>query len=692
MKHHPLDALLKPGSVAIVGASDKPDSNGFAMLRMCGVDGFDGRIYPVNPRLTEIEGLPCHPRLDALPEVPDHVIIGVASRFVEDILDQAIALGIRSATIFASCYLDGDTSPALPERIARKARAAGMALCGPNCMGFYNPLTGLRVASMPSPAGIRRGGIAWIAQSGSTFGALAHNDRRLGFSLCVSTGMERVTTVSDYMDWALEQPETRVIGLFLESVRDPEGFVAALRKARDREIPVVALKVGRTEKSAQMAVSHTGALAGNDAAYQALFRKYGVTRVADMDEMAATLAFFDTPRRPAEGKVGTIHDSGGERELAVDLAEELGLDFAELTPATCAALARVLEPGLHAENPLDAYGTNTDITNRFAEMTATLVNDPNVALGLFLSDPRDGYHYAEQYTAAVRKAATLTEKPLALVTNYSMTDERELAQSLLPVGVPLLRGTRNALLAARHVMAYRDVLSRAASPAAPELPAAAHWRERLLSGGWISEEDGLRMLADFGLSTPGMAAIRTEGDIAPALRELAFPLALKTAEEHAHKSDIGGVVLGISSADMALTEYRRMAQALGPRALFMEMAPPGVELAFGAVSDPGFGPVVLVSAGGVLIELLKDSVAALPPFDAEEAKRLISSLRIAGMLKGVRGKPAADLEDLARQLSAFSHMVAGLGDTVSQIDVNPVICGPHGAVAVDCFVVPAVRA
>ena len=198
MAAHFLDPLLQPRSVAIVGASDKPDSNGFAMQAMAAVDGYAGAVYPVNPRLEKLGGRDCYASLRDLPEVPDHVIIGVASARVEAVLDQAIALGVPSASIFASCYLDDDASPRLPQRIAEKAKAAGLSLCGANCMGYYVPLIGLRVASMPSPPGLRSGGIAWIAQSGSTFGALAHNDRRLGFSLCVSTGMELVTTVADY--------------------------------------------------------------------------------------------------------------------------------------------------------------------------------------------------------------------------------------------------------------------------------------------------------------------------------------------------------------------------------------------------------------------------------------------------------------------------------------------------------------
>ena len=301
MKQHSLDILLRPRSIAFVGASDRPNSTGAAMLAMCLIDGFDGKIFSINPRLSTLNGWPCYADLKALPEVPDHVVIGVASRFVEAVVDQALELGIRAATIFASCYLDDDASPRLPARIAAKASSAGMQICGANCMGFYTPSAGLRVASVASPNGLQKGGITWIAQSGSAFGALSHNDRRLGFNLVVSTGMELVTTVADYMEWALQQSETRVVGLFIETIRNAAGFIAALEIARKRGVPIVVLKVGRTMKSAQMAVSHTGAIAGNDAVYEAIFRAYGVHRVADMDEMAATLALFDTPRRPAPG-------------------------------------------------------------------------------------------------------------------------------------------------------------------------------------------------------------------------------------------------------------------------------------------------------------------------------------------------------------------------------------------------------
>ncbi len=687
MAEHRLDNLLAPRSVAIVGASDRPGSTGRAMMDMARLDGYEGPVYAVNPRLEGLDGARCYPDLAALPEVPEHVVIGVASRFVEQILDQAIALGVRSATIFAACYLEGDEHPALPQRLRNKALAAGMALCGANCMGFYTPRMGLRVASMPSPPGLRPGGIAWIAQSGSAFGALAHNDRRLGFSLCVSTGMELVTTVADYMDWALAQAETRVIGLFLETVRDPQAFMRALETAQAARIPVVALKVGRTERSAQMAVSHTGAIAGNDAAYAAVFRRYGVTRVADMDEMAATLALFDTPRQVAPGRLGTVHDSGGERELVVDLAEEIGLEFAELGPATRTELARHLDPGLTPENPLDAYGTGHDVVARNAAMIAALVNDPAVAMGFFMSDPRDGYGYAGQYTEGLIRAAGMTGKPLALVTNYSMTDEREFAQQLLRHGLPLIRGTRNALLAARHVMAWRDHLARAPA-AASSLPEAGAARARLATGAALSEYEALEMLAGFGIDSPRMVRIDGADDLAAALARLRFPVVLKTAAGHAHKSDVGGVVLNLPDAGAAQAAYEEMAARLGPKALVAEMAPKGTELALGSVWDEGFGPVVLISAGGVLVEFLGDSVAALAPFDAAEALRLLREMRVFRLLQGVRGAETADLRALAEAIAAFSRMVASLGEACAEIDINPLLCTSEGPLALDGLIVP----
>ena len=682
----PLDSLLNPRSIALIGASARPLSNGLAMVKMARLDGYDGRLYPVNPKYKDIDGIACYPDLASLPERVDHAVLAVPSDALEAALDQAIDHGARAATIFATCQLEEKASPTLAQRLSTKARAAGMAVCGGNCMGFYNPAAGLRVVSFPAPEGLRRGGIAWIAQSGSAFAALANNDRRIGFTLCVSTGMELVTSVADYAKWALRQDRTKVIGIFLESVRDPDGFVEALAQAADKGIPVVVLKVGRTQKSAEMARSHTGALAGNFTAFSALCRRYGVLQVDDLDELVATLALLDSPKRAQKGRLATIHDSGGEREMVVDLAEAHEVPMAAIGDETKDKIRPHLELGLTAENPLDVYGTNRNYVERFAAATSALMADSDVALGMFMSDPRDGYWYASGYTDAVLKAAAMTDKPLAMASNYSLTQDRETAERLRAGGVTLIKGTRSALLAAKHALAWRDFQGTTRNPPLGPKAADMKWRKGLPTVGQMPEQDGLAMLEGYGIAVPRRRLANTREEVRSAADVLCFPLVIKTAAGHAHKSDVGGVKTGLRDAETLLSAYDDLANRLGSAALIMETAPSGVELSLGAVVDPDFGPVVVVAAGGVLVEIMDDKAAALAPFGADEAHRLLGELKIRKLFDGIRGRPPIDKESLAEALSRFSVMVASLADALSEIDVNPLIAGPDGVMAVDCLV------
>ena len=678
-----LRPLLAPRSIAVLGASARPHSIGRGILDAARRDGFAGPLYPVNPNTSEIDGEVCYPSLAALPETVDQVIIGIANHRLEQGLEETIAHGARAATIFASCHLPDDGMPPLAERLAARAAQAGLALCGGNCMGFYNLAAGIRCALFDAQE-ISPGGIAWIAQSGSAFGALAHNDRRLKFSLCVSSGAEHTTTVGDYMLYALAMPETRVIGLFLEAVRDPARFVAALAAAAERQIPVVVLKVGRSARSAAMALSHTGALAGNDGAYRALFRRHDVIQVDDLDEMAATLAVFERPRRAAPGALASMHDSGGERELLVDLAEAEGVAFAEISAATQATLAARLDHGLEPENPLDAWGSGRDYEAVYADCFAALLNDPASAAGIYLTDSRDGYWYAAGGVRAIIEAAGRSAKPVAYGSNYAMTLDQGLAQQLAEAGIPLIKGTRNALRAMKHLIAYRDRLPRRddPAPAAPPPAVTARWRTRLASG--LGEAEALGLLRDYGIATPRVEAVTSRDEaLASGLRP---PFVLKTAVPGIdHKSDVGGVRLGLESVEALAEAYDEMAERLGPEALVAELAPAGVEIAMGALSDPAFGPVVMVAAGGELVEILSDTAVALAPFGPEQARALLAELRIFKLLQGARGRPAADLDALAETIARFSVLAAELAGAYGQIDVNPVIAAPDGAVAVDAL-------
>ncbi|PZR83467.1 MAG: hypothetical protein DI537_34850 [Stutzerimonas stutzeri] len=683
-----LDPLLKPESIALLGASAKEDSNGLALVEMCAIDGYRGRVYPVNPKYSEINGMPCYPALDPLPERVDHVVISLANAQIEGALELSIRHGAKAVTIFGTAQTNDHSEPRLPQRIKAIAEKAGIAVCGASSMGFYSPLVKLRVAAFPSPPGLRKGGIALIAQSGAAFSALAHNDKRLGFSLCVSTGMETIVSAADYAEWALHQPETKVIGLFLEQVRDPEKFVAVLDLADRRDTPVVILKVGRTPRSAAMAVTHTGALAGNDQAFVAMCRRHNVIIVDDLDEMSATLAFLDQERRLSAGQLASIHDSGGQRELAVDIADRVQLDFAEISGSTRSDIMPLLDEGLAPENPLDAYGTSRDFTARYEKIIKSLANDDNVSSCVFFSDIRDDYWYSQGVVEAVRCAAKSTAKPLAIATNYSQTSNSKSAMTLALEGIPLLEGTRETLLAIKHATQWRD--RRRSAPIVLrnfDQDIVAKWQLKLGSQKSLLEHEGLDLLADFGIATVMNRLATSVDEACDAARMIGFPVVLKTAEGHAHKSEVGGVHLALKDEAAVKAAYLDVLKRLGPKVLISAMAPSGIELGLGAVVDKSFGPMVVLSAGGTLIEYLDDVVSALAPISEQEAMTLISELKLYRILKGVRGNPSVDLSALSKIVASFSQMIAVLSHNISEIDVNPVIAGESSVYCVDALVV-----
>ena len=687
---HPLDPLLAPRSVAFVGASQRPNSPGNDTVREALAGGFSGALYPINPRYSDVEGLTCFPSIDDLPETVDHAVLCVASEKIEAALAQAIRHGARAATIFASCYLEGDREPVLSKRIAAMAREAGVAICGANCMGFVNKEIGLRVAAYPCHTEAKVGPISWIAQSGSVYGALALNNPRLKFNLCVSSGGEFVTRSNDYFEWALQRESTGVVGLFIESIRDPEGFEAALSEAARREIPVVVLKASRTPAAAAMARTHTGALAGDDAAYRALFERYGVLRVDTLDELASTLLLFSHPARPAAGGLASIHDSGGECELLIDLAADIGVPLARINDETKQALTKHLDPGLAPVNPLDAWGLGHNAVNIFENCLGALMADPDSAAAVVVSDIRDGHYHHRNLAQVAKTAAESATMPVAFVTNYSGVDHRKIALELTDFGVPVLDGTREALQAFRHLFDYRDFLARPKSTPPPPPPAEVtkRWRERLGDPRPLDEVESLSLLADYGIPVAHAVRAASEDEALQAAAEIGYPVVLKTAEPGIeHKSEVGGVVLDLEDSEALKAAYRDLETRLGVRVSVSRRITEGVEIALGAIRDPQFGSYVMVAAGGVLIELLADSAVSLAPIDENGAERLLGSLKARRLLDGLRGKPAADVASLCRAIAHLSVLADDLGDALEQLDVNPLIASPEGCVAVDALVI-----
>jgi acyl-CoA synthetase (NDP forming) len=568
----------------------------------------------------------------------------------------------------------------------------------------------LRVCGYPEPAALPCGPVAVVSHSGSVFSALLHNDRGLRFNLVVSAGMELVTTAAAYLDHAVELPSTRVVALFLETVREPAAFRAALAKAAERGVHVVALKVGRGRAAGEMVAAHSGALAGEDGAYQALFDAYGVARVRSLDELADTCELLAAGRRAFPGGLAAIHDSGGERAHLMDLAEELEVPLARLSQATRARLASVLEPGLPATNPLDAWGTGNDADGIFAACIRALLDDPDTGALAIALDLTAEPTPETSWTGLAVQAAAATAKPVAVLGNLASAVDRADAARLRAAGVPVLEGTATGLAALGHLLARRDYLAHPPPPAATAAPPApagargagaaagrvtggvrAHWRARLADPRPLGEVEALAMLADWGV--PVVAAEEAAGlDAAVAAAgRVGWPVALKTATAGVrHKSGVGGVRLGLAGPEQLAAAYADLSGRLGPRVVVARMAAAGVELALGVVRDPQFGPLVMVAAGGVLVEVLRDRRFALPPVDARTARSALDRLAVRPLLDGAGGGgAAADPDAVAGAVVALSGLAVDLGDLLLAVDVNPLVAGPDGCVAVDALVVRA---
>jgi acyl-CoA synthetase (NDP forming) len=688
--------MLEARSVAVVGASVKDGSLGHQMMVELHRGEFEGAIYPVNPGYDEVLGHACFPSIADVPEPVDLAILGVANHRIEQALRDAVAAGARSAVTFSSLYEieppEQGLAP-LSDRVAAVAREAGIALCGGNGMGFLNLETRLRATGFATPDHIRNGPVTFVSHSGSAFAAFAFSDRRIGFNLFVSSGQELVTDVSEYMEYALGLSSTRVIALLIETIRRPDAFRTALAHASNRDVPVIALKVGRTERSKSMVTAHSGALAGEDGAFEALFDAHGVLRVRTLDEMADAMELFSCPRRVTTGSgIASIHDSGGERALLVDVAADLGVPLARISEVTTARIQAVLDPGLEAANPLDAWGTGIDADRIFLECFRALHDDPDTAALAFVVDmARQGEPHDEGYLHIAREVFASTTKPFCMMSNLASAIANDEAALLRDDGIPVLEGTASGLVALRHLLGYRDARRR--PPLVPPEPVShdvrERWRARLALGEEVGELEGLALLADYDISTTEARGATSVDRAIAAAEEVGWPVALKTAAPGVqHKSDVGGVVLGLTDADELRAAYEDVASRLGPPVIVAAMAPPGVELALGIVRDPQFGPLVLVAAGGVLVEILHDRRLGLPPLDEPRARALIDRLRFRSVLDGVRGAPPADVDALTYTVSRLSLLAADLGDLLEALDVNPMIVSPQGCVAVDVLVIP----
>ena len=691
-RHHVLDPLLRPASIAVVGASERQHSVGRRTIENLLTGEYPGRLYAVNPGYESVLGVPCFPNLEALPETVEHVVLTLGDARIEEALDAVIEHGATAATMMSALMLAEDSEPLLRDRIEAKVKASGLIVCGANGMGFYNCLDGVWVCGFDTRENhVRGGNVTLISHSGSGMAGIMDCEERIDFNLAVSTGQELCVRMDQYMDWALEQDGTRAIGLFMETARSPQGMIAAFEKANQKNIPVVVLKVGRTELAARLAVSHSGAIAGRDDTYQALFDRYGVQRVNDMDELATALIMFAQPHPVADGSLVSIHDSGGERQLLIDLAAEMNVPLARVRPGTEARLEGLLDPGLPPVNPLDAWGAGGPGADQIMEdCLAAMMSDDNAAIGAVIHDRGPLSSLYDEYFDYMRAGHEASGKPVFLVSNRQGTGTDSRAVTITREGFPVLDGIRPFLAGARCLFEYRDFQSRQTAPLpAPDKDAVLRWQSRLASGDTLEEYESTRLLGDFGVPVNPAELVSTEESLLDAAERFGYPLVLKTAEPGIlHKTDCGGVVLNIETGEQLLTAYDDLSARLGAQVMLCPMLQvSGVEMVLGLVRDEQFGPLVMLGFGGVNVETIRDVAYALPPFDRTVAMHLLDKLQLRPLLDGLRDRPAVDASAFCIAAERFSMMAAALGNTVNEIDVNPVIVHPNGCVAVDALVI-----
>jgi acyl-CoA synthetase (NDP forming) len=688
---HRLDPLLRPASIAVLGATERPGTVGRTVVENLLRGGYEGTLYTVNPGRTSVCGVPCFASLAALPTPVEHVVFAVADSRVETALEETLAHGAKAATMMASLILENDRVPALRERVAARIRERGLIVCGANGMGFYNFRDGIWACGFQTRAHRRGGNVAFISHSGSGMCGIVDTDERIDFNLVVSTGQELAVAMDDYLDFALDLESTRVVGLFMETTRNPAGLRRALEKANARRIPVVALKVGRTELAARLTVSHTGAIAGEDASYDALFDRYGVHRVDDLEQFSTALIMFAQPYAVGRGGLVSIHDSGGERQLLIDRAHAAGVALTELAPQSVARLGELLDPGLPAVNPLDAWSTGgSGHQGNMQQLFATLMADPDAALGAVVHDRVAGGGIHAEYLDFLRAGHAASGKPAFLVANTHGTASDPQIVAATREGFPVLDGLSAFLRGARCLTDQRDFVARPRS-APPRIAddILERWRSRLRQSRALDEHDCMQLLRDAGLPAIQTQIVNGERETRAAVQALGAPVVIKTAAHGIdHKSDVDGVRLGLGNADAAANAYRDLSARLGPRALVAPMIrEQGVEMLLGMIRDEQFGPVVVLGFGGLHVEALRDVAHLLPPFAPEDAERRLAALKLFPLLTSRRHRRPLAVAAFCAAAARFSALVAGLAEDLAEIDLNPVIVHGDGCSIVDALIV-----
>lgn len=691
-----LEKLLNPGSVAIIGASKNLDKLNGRPLKYLLEKGYPGRIYPVNPSYDTVAGLTCYPDIGTVPEAVDLAVIGVPAAKVPDALRAAADRGVGAAIVFSSGFSEvGAEGAALEEDVRRIAEAGGIALCGPNTLGLINSFERVMVtfsqfANGETPAGP----VGFVTQSGAFGTAIAAlaRQRGLGLGYFVNTGNEAGVNFAGVMQDVLADDRIRIGAGYLEGVNDGPGFIALAGQALASDKPLVITKVGRTGAGALAAASHSGSLAGEDAVFQGVCAQYGVIRAADEEHLLDVVEALSAGGRPQGRRIGLVTQSGGAGVLMADKAEELGLVVAPLGGDTSRRLREVVPAFGAIANPVDITAQFIAQPEIFRESVKAVLADPNIDLGVVW------YQLMHEHVETLREVFTdirdAIDKPLLIAWVAGPADGIAAIRSL---GFPVFRSAGAALAAARELVEYSEqrrtwLTGEKVSGRARERGPVSFSRT-----GVVPSMEARDALALFDVGTVETALCRTEDEVVEHAARIGFPVAIKIeSPDVPHKTELGGVRLGIADEAAAREAYRSVIETVSRQVPDAELAGvlvqamdrgEAVELVIGLKHDPVFGMMLMVGMGGTGLEVLPDVSFRTAPVSVEEALGMINGLRSAPLLGAVRGRPAIDTTAVARLAAAASEFGAAHAGRVRELDLNPVRATPHGARVVDWLLV-----
>ncbi|HYH41084.1 MAG TPA: acetate--CoA ligase family protein [Burkholderiales bacterium] len=696
MKH--FEKLFEPRSIAVVGVSEDPARPGSQAVHALLTHGYSGAIYPVNPKYPMYEGMRCYPAVSAIGREVDLAVIGVPARGVIGVMEDCARARVPFVVVPSGGFREsGAEGAALQDRMIALARASGMRIVGPNCLGLVNVHEGVYAGfgSITRPPALAKGSVSLVTQSGG-FGysiALACAQAGIGFRNIVATGNEADIGMVEFLDALLDDPGTSTILAYIEGLANGRALLDVGRRALALGKPLLVWKGGVTEEGAKAAATHTANLTGSYDFYQALFGQAGIVEIRELHEAADYVKAFAAKKLPSGRRVAVMGGSGGSAIVFADAAEQSGLSFATFSEETKRRLSQVVLDIGTVHNPVDFTAGYISAANadKFSAAVEAVLEDPGVdavCINLATTSAAACAIAARVLGALVKR----TSKPLAV---FLATSAAEATAILEEAGIAVVPSPVRAARLLAMLARYREARDRCADLRPAHLAAAVYDRIPLTAfGRSLPELQAKAALECAGIAVSRDVLVRSAGDA--DITQLSPPLAVKIASaDIPHKTEVGGVKLDIRTPGelaAAIDEVLLNARTLAPNAridgvLVSEMLTGGFELIAGAVNDAVFGPVVIVGAGGVYAEAFDDTACRLAPFESATALEMIAELRCRSVLAGARGKPALDVNAVARALCALSHFAWENRATIAEIDINPLIALPAGAVAADALII-----